>query len=654
MRHILTYIAIAALGMLSACREDEYVDFSQEQPTGGTPYNESTFAGMYLLNEGNLGSNHCTLDYLDFSTSIYHRNIYGQRNPSTVKELGDVGNDIKIYGSKLWMVINASNKIEVTHASNAKRIGQVNIPNCRYLAFHDGFAYVSSYVGPIHISGDAQLGRVYKVDTLSLQAIDSVVVGYQPEEMAIIDNKLYVANSGGYRYPNYDNRISCIDLEHFAEAPLQIEVGINLHHITADKYGKLWVTSRGNYADVAGSLYCLAPDIDQKMKIIDRLDIPVANMQITGDTLWYLATQWDASGNISNSSIGLLDIRNRKPVATTLFDSPEIQQIATPYSLIVHPYNRDFYITDARNYVSSGRLLHFSSEGYFDWCVPTGDIPSSAVFVKEATLSGDSTEENIETSRITVLEYRPAPGQFINALPLYEKGDDAITMALKCTEALNNNGMVCLGGFGGSITFRFDHPIYNRQGLDFRIFGNSILGNSEAGIVEVSVDTNGNGLPDDEWYELAGSADTDSIGLSSYGYEITYDANPMGNIPWSDNKGNTGEIARNSFHTQEYFPQWLSSPLVCRGTRLPNNAIEKSGQGSNWYLNAFRYGYVDNLPDTDLSNNGFDLDWAVHPLTRQSVSLQWAHFVRVYTGLNQSCGWLGETSTEITGAKIIE
>ena len=176
--------------------------------TGGKTM-KSEIIGMYLLNEGNMGSNKATLDFLDLSgkdsTVHYYRNIYSERNPSTVMSLGDVGNDCQIYGSRLWLVINCSNKVEVARAADAVRIGKVNIPNCRYVAFKDGFAYVSSYVGSVYgvgsqESGDSRspLGSVFKVDTLTLQKTDSVSVGYQPEEMDILGNRLYVANSGGY------------------------------------------------------------------------------------------------------------------------------------------------------------------------------------------------------------------------------------------------------------------------------------------------------------------------------------------------------------------------------------------------------------------------------------------------------------------------
>lgn len=250
-------------------------------------------------------------------------------------------------------------------------------------------------------------------------------------------------------------------------------------------------------------------------------------------------------------------------------------------------------------------------------------------------------------------EYCPAPGQFVNTLPAYEVGDDTQRMVDKCTEALAHGagGLVTLGAWGGYITFHFDHPVVNVPGQpDLYIRGNAVTGSSEAGIVCVSQDLNGNGLPDDPWYELSGSADTDSTNVT-YGYELTYQlTTELQDIPWSDNQGNEGWVMRNAFHTQEYFPAWLSSPLSFSGTRLPNNAHDTSGNGSYWVLDALRQGYVDNVPNADTLANSFDIGWAVEPLTRMPVHLATIDFVRIYTALNQSAGWLGETSTEVSGA----
>ncbi|MDE6308513.1 MAG: YncE family protein, partial [Bacteroidales bacterium] len=204
-RHIVSVgrsVGLAVLLCLAVgCRKDELV-----VPTGyellPIPIrSEADFAddepiGMYLLNEGNMGSNKASIDYVDFANGYYVRNVYAERNPTVIKELGDVGNDIRIYGSKLYAVINCSHKVEVMDARTCVRIGQIDIPNCRYIRFARGRAYVSAYVGPVSIDPDAQLGAVFEVDTATLSVVNQVTVGYQPDELDIVGEYLYVANSG--------------------------------------------------------------------------------------------------------------------------------------------------------------------------------------------------------------------------------------------------------------------------------------------------------------------------------------------------------------------------------------------------------------------------------------------------------------------------
>lgn len=382
-RFSLFYLACLILAAVSSCREDFYIIPSQNQDTGVAP-TRGDIVGMYVLNEGNMGSNKASIDFLDLDenkpTVHYHRNIYSERNPNVVKELGDVGNDIKIYGSKLWIVVNVSNKVEVATVDSCKRITQINIPNCRYLAFKDGFAYVSSYVGPVKLDKDAPLGMVYKVDTVDFKKKDSVVVGYQPEELCIVDNKLYVANSGGYRMPNYDNTLSEIDLTTFKEIR-KIKVGLNLHHCQVDHYGQIWVTSRGNYNDVPSRIYWLYKGHNQLYEVIDSIDTPVSGLSIVGDSLYYYGSAWNSATATNTISYGLINVRTHQTIETNLFSAPQIKDITMPYGIMVNPTERDFYLMDAKNYVSSGSLLHFKPDGTHDFTVQTGDLPGHATFV---------------------------------------------------------------------------------------------------------------------------------------------------------------------------------------------------------------------------------------------------------------------------------
>lgn len=386
MKQLAYYIL--TLLLLSACRQDVMIVPMEKSDPGGKTQ-QGDIIGMYLLNEGNMGSNKSSLDYLDLSdsTAHYYRNIYSQRNPSTVMSLGDVGNDCKIYGSRLWLVINCSNKVEVARADSAIRIGKVNIPNCRYVTFNDRYAYVSSYVGTVYASSNSPLGSVYKVDTLTLQKVDSCSVGYQPEEMAIIGNQLYVANSGGYQGmtgQGYESTVSVIDMATMQET-CKIEVAPNLHHLKADKYNQLWVTARGDYMSEASSIWWLAPDENGQMKVGGHIDQAVSDLCIVGDSLYFYGSQWSEVSMSNTITYGIINVKTHQVVSTSLSSAPEISKIRMPYGIIVNPVHRDFYLMDAKNYVSSGELLHFLPDGTFDWKVSTGDIPAHAAFLFKTT-----------------------------------------------------------------------------------------------------------------------------------------------------------------------------------------------------------------------------------------------------------------------------
>lgn len=366
---------------LTGCRDDELVvpteyDIIPEMAAPGT-----AIRGLYLVNEGNMGSNKCSIDYLDYFTGLYARNIYAERNPDVVKELGDVGNDIAIYGSKLYVVVNCSHKVEVLDARSGRRIGQVDIPNCRYIRFHRGNAYVSSYVGPVLIDPDAPKGAVYRVDTTALTVTGKVSVGFQPEEMEIIDDYMYVANSGGYRAPDYDNTVSVIQMIDFKQIE-QITVGINLHRIKKDKYNKLWVTSRGDYESRPSRLYVLdkKPGYN-RMVVTDTIPIACSNMAIHGDSLYFYATEWNNYTATNSISYGIINVKTKELVSSNFITDGSEQEITIPYGIAIHPESGDIFVTDAKNYVSSGTLYCFDKNGRKKWSVRTGDIPAHIVFL---------------------------------------------------------------------------------------------------------------------------------------------------------------------------------------------------------------------------------------------------------------------------------
>lgn len=287
------------------------------------------------------------------------------------------------------------------------------------------------------------------------------------------------------------------------------------------------------------------------------------------------------------------------------------------------------------------------------------------------------TPQNATPYITKVLEYRPAPGQFVNTMPQYKEGDTQATMNEKALNAIGNNtkGMITLGGYGGYVTVGFDHTIRNaKDANDFLVLGNAFENSSsEPGIIKVAYDVNQNGQPDEEeWFEIAGSAHHDpkqelwyeqakqaGNSVETYrDYSITYKKpakEPTTNeekatyIYWEDNQGKKGYKVMNTYHSQPYYPQWIKEgQLTFTGTCLPQNGINKGTEQAPYFvLPSFKYGYADNYPN-DAAEAAIDIDWAVDK-NGKPANLPGVDFIKIYTGVNQENGWLGENSTEVSG-----
>ncbi len=271
-----------------------------------------------------------------------------------------------------------------------------------------------------------------------------------------------------------------------------------------------------------------------------------------------------------------------------------------------------------------------------------------------------------ETGKLDkVYAYRPAPGQSVNVLPKYEKGDTELTMVQKVKSSLDKGELITLGGFGGYIILEYDPLVKNHEGEDFQILGNAFNGSSEAGIISVAYDDNGNGYPDpEEWYELKGSAS--GTKEETKGFSMTYfKPNPSSTIvaelekgimrrdyiKWINNQGEEGYIPQNIYHEQSYYPLWIKDEsYTLSGTRLKPMVSHINGI---YKQIAFEWGYVDSRPNDDKFGSRFDLDNAIDKegKAKQLKAVRW---IKVHSAVDMVLPFLGETSTEIMGVKILE
>lgn len=270
-----------------------------------------------------------------------------------------------------------------------------------------------------------------------------------------------------------------------------------------------------------------------------------------------------------------------------------------------------------------------------------------------------------------VYEWVPAPGQFIGETQTGGMTGNETTheAALNwAEERLGKEQYVSLGGFGGYIIVGFDHSVENTEtAYDFSIQANAFFnlatgdgGSNEPGIVYVSQDVNGNGLPDDEWYELRGSETGKPETLSDYAVTYYRPSAPGMNVQWTDALGQSGTIDYlAAFHRQDYYyPAWIKEDsYTLRGTRLKDRTTQNSETGM-WDNSCFDWGYADNMGGDVLSSNdsgggegqrnGFIIKNAMY-IDGTHINLRYIDFIKVQTGVNSKAGWLGEVSTEVFG-----
>ncbi len=258
-----------------------------------------------------------------------------------------------------------------------------------------------------------------------------------------------------------------------------------------------------------------------------------------------------------------------------------------------------------------------------------------------------------------VIDFNPAPGQFVNESPSAENGITKSAILKTATDDINKGYLISLGAWGGNITLRLNSPIINTPAKnDLRVLGNAFysgtgtggrrFGSAEPGIVYVMTDTDGNGIPDDgPWLELrAPESDGCPIVSVTY-YRPENNATAEKYIRWTCSDGSEGWLNKAGIHNHDYFPLWEADKetLTFTGRRLRDNGVYNT-QADRFDLYCYS-GYADSHPDSEAASE-LDLDNAIDP-DGNPVHVQKIHFVKIVTGVLQCNGILGECSTEVAG-----
>jgi len=366
-----------------ACQKDPGPETpSKDADLTGEKVDVSGFADsakkVFILNEGGMGSNNSTLDFLRISDGNYITGAFKKMNPDIGAGLGDVGNDIVVIGDEAWMVINNSGLVEVISAKDETEVAAIQVPTPRNIAYDNTYAYVTSWAGAYANGAYDEYGyytvtdyknvkgQVYRINLNTKKVEGSVEVGYQPEGIACYNGKLYVANSGGIssQLPpdySYDNTVTVIDTKTF-KAVKTLDVQINLKSVFSDGKGNVYVTTLGNYWDVHSGVYII--DASDKVKhVSDYVSVAALHdgtlycIGAEEEFDWLAAKTWKA-----------FSVKDGAKAASILkMDG------TNPYGLFALG-NDAFLVSDAGDYFNPGTVSLYSKGGKV-WTVTAGVCP---------------------------------------------------------------------------------------------------------------------------------------------------------------------------------------------------------------------------------------------------------------------------------------
>ena len=374
MKKIALLVFSAVLVAIASCTKENTSEVTFAGIEVEVGEQSSSFSKLYILNEGAFpGAS--TLDLLDFNKKKYYTDIFAQANPEVAQGIGNTGNDMALVDGELWVLLNASNQVAVLHLPDAKLKKVLYVDSPRFIVLDGIYAYITSYAGAVYGSGDMVNGKVYRIDRTNW-SVSTVEVGYQPEGLAVLNGKLYVANSGGYN-GMHDNRISVIDIATFKldkhiEAPMT-----NLFQMAATK-DRIWVSSYGEaswYQDAEGNwlstvsapqgLVSMTPD----GKFTEWDGVHANKMSLCGNTIVCFGNDAEMEGGYDNC-LYLVNTAGDS-FQKVHFSEKDLSRIGNPYAVLMNESNNDLYIADA-SFTGGSKVLCFDKSLKHKWTVSTG------------------------------------------------------------------------------------------------------------------------------------------------------------------------------------------------------------------------------------------------------------------------------------------
>lgn len=339
--------------IFTSCSEDD-----------NNPVNTGFLHGIYIINEGNFGSNNGSISYFDVDSGKITNNLFEKING---RSPGDVVQSFGIAGDKGFIVVNNSQKVEVVDLESFTSIGIIagtNYP--RY------FRMVSDNKG--YLTNGSFDGTVFVVDLTSLEITKQISVGKGPENLILYDGIVYIANSGGW---STDSTVSVID----PETDILFETiiaGDNPVDLVADRNGDIWVLCKGKV--VYDQNWMVVEETSSEIVVISRQEYSVLksfeigekgdffnpvhlDVGQNGEYIYYLEVDGIYKINMDDAQVP---------------DSPFVSGIF--YGFNINPVTGKIYGFKSNGFLSNGQMFRYSQTGELLDSMEVGIGPNGAIF----------------------------------------------------------------------------------------------------------------------------------------------------------------------------------------------------------------------------------------------------------------------------------
>lgn len=319
------------------------------------------YGKLVVLNEGLFQQNNASISQINLLDSSVYNNVYKAINS---RNIGDTGNDMQMYGNKIYVVMHSSSYVEVLDKHSLQSIGRVELLNGnssrlpRYVAFYEGEVWVSCYDG-----------NVVSFDTISYNINSVIKIGRNPEGLSVSGDKLFIANSGGLDTPNYDKTVSVVDLISRKEIN-KIKVGINPHKVLA-AFGKVYVSSRGNYNDILSDTYVIDASSED---LITTLGVQSTSFAVKNDTLIIASYNY----NSQKSQVNFYDAISSSLIQ---MDALNLGNLNTLYAIHTSS-DGSIYCCDANSFTTFGHLYLFKNSPNPLKIIDVGLNPTNVLFIQ--------------------------------------------------------------------------------------------------------------------------------------------------------------------------------------------------------------------------------------------------------------------------------